>query len=415
MKRLALLLAGAFALLAALGAAAQTDPTATPAFGAIITAGPSPTAAATDDDTVDASTETAPPTQALLPTVTANAAEASAPAATTEGSSLPTATPLPDSADSRLAVCTAPTLPGFVPYIVRPGDRLADLLTGTDNLTVTQIAALNCLDDPAALPVGATLWLPAVSADIIGDILPAESTAVPDEGVAAVVQTAAIVSLEASSDSVQNEAGAQITWQASGAAAYFYLCPPNPNDECRRPVGSQPVPLNGSVIITNIQYAGSARYRLEVLGGDTPVTQDVTFEVTCSHQPLGTTTGANRCPDEPARSLFGVWQPFEGGVMMYFADTAEIWVMTNADNRVQVFDDTFVEGMDEPEIDAPEGRFAATRGFGVVWRNLGADDTARQPAGRISYTTYIQGPGTTVYAVTIVPGTDAGYWIQVSE
>jgi hypothetical protein len=42
-------------------------------------------------------------------------------------------------------------------------------------------------------------------------------------------------------------------------------------------------------------------------------------------------------------------------------------------------------------------------------------DSARQAAGRQSYTTYIQGPGATVYAVTLVPNTDGGYWVQVKE
>jgi hypothetical protein len=41
-------------------------------------------------------------------------------------------------------------------------------------------------------------------------------------------------------------------------------------------------------------------------------------------------------------------------------------------------------------------------------------DSARQPAGRTSYTTYIQGPGETVYAITEIPGMEMGYWAQVA-
>lgn len=40
-------------------------------------------------------------------------------------------------ADARVTTCTAPTLPNFRPYVIRPGDRLGDLLAGVDNLTVT--------------------------------------------------------------------------------------------------------------------------------------------------------------------------------------------------------------------------------------------------------------------------------------
>jgi hypothetical protein len=42
-------------------------------------------------------------------------------------------------------------------------------------------------------------------------------------------------------------------------------------------------------------------------------------------------------------------------------------------------------------------------------------DSARQAAGRQSYTVYIKGPGATVYAVTLLPNTDGGYWAQVAD
>src|SRR5687768_2337292 len=54
-------------------------------------------------------------------------------------------------ADSRLATCNAHLLPGFVPYTIREGDRLGDVIVGADNVTVTQLAAMNCIDDPTAL------------------------------------------------------------------------------------------------------------------------------------------------------------------------------------------------------------------------------------------------------------------------
>src|SRR5688572_21856584 len=45
-------------------------------------------------------------------------------------------------ADSRLATCNAHLLPGFVPYTIRQGDRLGDLIVGADNVTVTRLAAM---------------------------------------------------------------------------------------------------------------------------------------------------------------------------------------------------------------------------------------------------------------------------------
>jgi hypothetical protein len=332
----------------------------------------------------------------------------------------------PTGPDARLGTCVAPTLPEFAPYTIRRGDTLGALLTGVDNLTVTQLAVINCIDDPTALPVGATIWLPFASAAVGGGVQTAvtPSTA-PTEG------TLAIRSLTSSADEVQNQSEVTFTWDATGDAAYFYACSPDETVTCQRPAQVTALPVQGALALSDFRYAGPARFRLEVVAADAdePLTQDITINVTCSQQWLGAVTGNAACPDAPALATFGVWQPFEGGVMLYFGDTREIYVMTNDDRRVQVFADTFVEGMEEPDIsNVPEARFAARRGFGIVWRELGGPesplgwglaeeigfDSARQPAGRISYTTYVQGPGETVYAVTLVPDTGTGYWTSVS-
>src|SRR5664279_564940 len=60
----------------------------------------------------------------------------------------PLVTITPDPNDARASACSASTLPDLVAYVVRPGDHLADLIAGQTAVTVTQIAALNCLDDP---------------------------------------------------------------------------------------------------------------------------------------------------------------------------------------------------------------------------------------------------------------------------
>ena len=332
---------------------------------------------------------------------------------------------LPTGPDARLGVCSAPTLPEFAPYTIRRGDTLGALLTGVDNLTVTQLAVINCIDDPTALPVGATIWLPFGSAAVGGGVQTAVTPeSAPTEG------EVAIRSLTSSADEVQNQSDVTFTWDASGEAAYFYTCSPEETVTCQRPAQVTALPVQGALTFSDFRYAGPARFRLEVVGaGAEPVMEDIVINVTCSQLWLGATTGNAACPDEPALSTFGVWQPFEGGVMLYFGDTGEIYVMTNDDRRVQVFPDTFVEGMEEPEIsDVPDGRVAARRGFGIVWRELGGPestlrwglaeeigfDSGRQPAGRISYTTYVQGPGDTVYAVTLIPDTGTGFWTSVS-
>ncbi|HLV37357.1 MAG TPA: hypothetical protein VKY59_19720 [Spirillospora sp.] len=348
----------------------------------------------------------------LLVTLPAGAQEATpaVPGAVTP--QVVTATPGPD--DPRLNICTAPTLDGFVPHIIRPGERLADLLTGVPNISVTQLAALNCLDDPAALPVGAVVWVPAAGSSMA---LIGEADSEPE-----------IMNFEASDLAVQNQGEITFTWEAQGAKAYFYACPGDPNSECRRPPLAMNVPLTGEITISNFRYAGLKRFRLEVRGAGDTVTEDITIEVTCSQRWLGPVTGFSACPQSPPLAVFAAWQPFEGGIMLWFSDTREIWVMTNADHRVQVFPDTFVEGEPDPLITAPEDRYTPVRGFGRVWAALGGEDSplgwalaeetgfdsARQPVGSRSYTTFIQGPGDTVYAVTLIPQIGVGLWTPVA-
>lgn len=323
--------------------------------------------------------------------------------------SVPTA--IPD--DPRLTLCSAPTLEGFVPHIIQPGERLADLLTGVPNISVTQLAALNCLDDPAALPVGAVLWIPGRAPEAV----PPHPARAPQ-----------IIRLETSATSIQNLDEVTISWEAEGAETFFYRCPADPVDDCSRPALADPLPLAHSVTLTNFQYAGEVRYRLEAQGTQSAVHEDITFDVTCSQTWLGPMTGFDACPQEPPRAVFAAWQPFEGGVMLWFSDTHEIWAMTNADHRVQVFADTYVNGEPNPPDDAPQDRFTPKRGFGKVWQTLGGPgsplgwayapetgfDSARQAAGSRSYTTFIQGPGATVYAVTIIPQLEIGLWTQVA-
>lgn len=331
----------------------------------------------------------------------------------------------PTGSDARLAMCSAPTLPDFAPYTIRRGDTLGALLTGVDNLTVTQLAVLNCLDDPTALPIGATIWLPFASAAVGGGVQTAVTPeTAPDNGAAV-----AIRSLTSSADEVQNQGEVTFTWNASGEAAYLYPCSSDEAVACHRPAQVTALPVQGALTLSDFRYAGPIRYRLEIVGADEPVTEDITVNITCSHTWIGAVTGSRACPETPMLSTFGAWQPFEGGVMIYFGDSRQIYVMTNDDRRVQVFTDTFSEGMEEPEISSvPDSRFPARRGFGIIWRELGGPESAlgwalaeeigfdsgRQAAGRVSYTDYVQGPGATVYAVTLVPDTNYGFWTSVS-
>jgi hypothetical protein len=330
----------------------------------------------------------------------------------------PTATPIPPE-DPRPAVCAAPYQTGFAPHLIRPGERMADLMVGVLNLTVTQVMALNCLDDASSLPVGAVIWLPQANPLTVAPTLDSNPN----------VDEVRIISLSASSPTVPNQASVTFIWQAVGTAAYFYACPPDPNSACPRPANAQPVPLTYTTpAISGFRYAGTMRYRLEVVDGAAQATRDVTLSVICSQQNLGQYSGLTPCPDEPLRSLTGAIQPFQDGLMLWFSDTHQIWVLTDSDQRVQVFDDLYQEGDPDPADKAPSGLFTPKRGFGRVWKLSGAQnplgwataqesgvDIARQPAGKVSYTTYLQPQGGAIYAVTILPGEDSGWWVELSN
>jgi hypothetical protein len=337
----------------------------------------------------------------------------------------------PEPNDARTATCSASTVPNFAPYVVRPGDRLSDLIAGQTTVTVTQLAALNCIDDPNALPVGAVIWLPALQ--IVAAATPeatplatAEATmeATVEPTAEATEFSAQIESFSASGEAVDNTDPVTLSWTATGDSAYFYLCAV---DECLRPLDAQALPLSGAISFNGFNSAGMFRYRLDVDGAGGPVTQDVSVSVTCAQAWLGGIGASPICPEDPPRTVYAVWQQFEHGVMLWFSDTAQVYVMDDG-GRLRVYEDKYVEGQPDPADQAPGGRFTPVRGFGVIWSALGGADSplgwattrevgydgARQAAGHTSYTTYIQGPGSTVYAVTQLPGAEIGYWAQVA-
>ena len=322
----------------------------------------------------------------------------------------PLPTPIPD--DPRPGVCAAPYLSGFVPVMVRPGDTLAALMVGVTNLSITQIAALNCIDDPDALPVGAVIWLP-------GTLLPEEVPVGTDSAAPSIRQ------FRANRTRLTDAQSVTFSWTAEGAAAYFYACPTaNVGAACPHPLTAVPLPLTHTTdAISGFLYAGEYRYRLEVVTGTGAVTRDLTVSVICAQATLGTYSGRTPCPAQPAQTMTLVWQPFERGQMWWFADTLEIWVLTD-DGRVRVFEDTYREGDLEPTSSPPEGRQAPVRGFGSVWAQLGGAEgvmgwalTAEtgaelhmQAASRVSYTRFVQKDDGAVLAITLLPEKNEGWW-----
>jgi hypothetical protein len=137
--------------------------------------------------------------------------------------------------------------------------------------------------------------------------------------------------------------------------------------------------------------------------------------------------------------VYAAWQPFEKGVMIWWSDLDQIWVLvnpsgSNTPGQALIYKDDWTNA--SYNYTAPSGRFAPVRGFGEIWHymggsqsynqlgwalspELGFDSAAREITGTSSNLTSfrIQGPGDTEYGVSfqsVGSGTYVGvgtYWV----
>lgn len=336
--------------------------------------------------------------------------------------------------DSRLAVCAAPTAPGFAPVFPGPYSALADLLIGSDAFSPTQIAALNCIDDTANYGAVAALWLPA-------DAFAAGGGIVSEAGEANLPDATPLTLRSDGGAEVQNLEGFTVSWETGADSVTLTLCPTVDGQivtpECITPYADgQPVYFENTGTVELDHFWKPGEYALEATAYDADglgvEQQMLLFSVRCSQESLFPVSGA-MCPEAPASVVSGAYQPFENGVMMWISDTGQILVLT-ADGRARYYTDTFQEGMPNPEAVAPEGLLTPVRGFGRVWEFLGGAEASglgwatrletgisvfRQPAGRYSFTTFYALPdlpdqGFSI-AVTQIPGQVDAYWVANSS
>jgi hypothetical protein len=121
----------------------------------------------------------------------------------------------------------------------------------------------------------------------------------------------------------------------------------------------------------------------------------------------------------PTNKVYAAWQPFEGGVMIWWSDLDQIWVLINpvgnTPGQAYIYQDNWTnQGISAGS--PPLGRYGAVRGFGYIWANylsggagqlgwayapeIGYDSAARTVSGN-GYR--IQGPGETEYFVSFIP------------
>lgn len=123
----------------------------------------------------------------------------------------------------------------------------------------------------------------------------------------------------------------------------------------------------------------------------------------------------------PVTNMWAAWQPFQNGVMMWWQDTDQIWIMNN-NGQIVVYPDIYVEGLGNPPANGCQ--IVPVRGFGMYWSALGgasgtglgcplAPELGYDTAGRLVGTNgsiIIDGPGETSYEVNIPTGSNIGVW-----
>ncbi len=103
-----------------------------------------------------------------------------------------------------------------------------------------------------------------------------------------------------------------------------------------------------------------------------PVTPSVTPTPAPSLTPSPTMTASGNVPG-PTTALFGAtYQPFEGGFMLWRADTGDIWVYVGAaSGEIAVIPASVYGGLSiDRTTPPPAGRIRPDNGFGRVWSNF---------------------------------------------
>ncbi len=159
-----------------------------------------------------------------------------------------------------------------------------------------------------------------------------------------------------------------LSWQVTGASqvAVYRTEPGGPLAE-QSPVSS---PTGSWTLTLPTSYTTVASFLLFATDAAGNTTQSaVTVSIICPYIYFfgDPGPGLSSCPLNEATTVQAAFQAFQGGVMIWRADTSEILVLYNS-GMVSRFRDTWQEG-ETVAIDEtpPAGLYAPVRGFGKVW------------------------------------------------
>jgi LysM repeat protein len=130
---------------------------------------PSPTASSSTSPSITSAALTALPTASPSPTATPSATASASVTPSPSPSATATASASPTASATIIAtgVCVIAPPPGWVSYIVQPGDTLSDLAVRTET-TLDLLVRVNCLEDARRIIAGLRLYLPRAPLPRIG-------------------------------------------------------------------------------------------------------------------------------------------------------------------------------------------------------------------------------------------------------
>jgi hypothetical protein len=196
-----------------------------------------------------------------------------------------------------------------------------------------------------------------------------------------------IDSFSASPDPVERGGTVSLAWNAPNAdsVGITRLSP----ERTFLPTEAPGLPASGSIgLQVPEDYATSITYHLGARDANgVMLGRYVTVGVICPYEEYL----ALNCP-LTREYVMAAYEAFEGGRMVWRADTREIHVLYN-DGSYETYEDTWNEG--EPigiEETPPQGLLSPTRGFGELWANQPGirDRLGWATAGEIGYTTLIE-------------------------
>ena len=204
-----------------------------------------------------------------------------------------------------------------------------------------------------------------------------------------------------------------LSWSVAGATelAIWRL------DPQKRFIESLPNPTAVGTWVVELgeYYVADAQFMLfasDALGNE--LQSSATVLINCTDSYFFGPAAESRCPAAPAATVQAAYQAFQGGFMLWRADTSDIFVIYNT-GQIGRYRDTWVDEYFSSE-EPPSGLLHPQRGFGKVWvENLPVRNGlgwATQP--EVSYTMRFQRSGDLRYGrlYMTLPGGSVIYIVE---